>query len=113
MRFSEIVGRLNGLSTPIFGVSWEPPVSDVAIARGVVTFLEEKRVLYNPYEAEMPEACLASVNAIRGRLTEILAAGGLADELEAPLRATRAACRKFVDDVGGGERPAIYRVDLG
>jgi transposase-like protein len=86
MRFSEIAGRLNGVSTPIFGVSWTPPVSDVAVAREVIIFMEDKRVLYSPSDVEVPDHCVQSVIDMRRFLTEILGRGGLNDELTGPLR---------------------------
>lgn len=98
MKFSEIISRLNGISTPVGGVSWTPPQSDVEIARRVLVFLEDRRVLYSPYEVEMPEHCVASVLEIRRFLTDQLASG-IGDDLSGPLRAMRAACRKFVGDV--------------
>lgn len=92
--------RLNGVSIPFFGVSWQPPRSDVAAAREVITFLEDRRLLYNPYEVEIPEHVVQSVIDIRREMTRSLAAGGLADELTGSLRSIRAACRKFLDSVG-------------
>ena len=99
MKFSEIATRLNGLSTPIFGLSWQPPRSDVAAAREVITFLEDKRVLYAPYEVEIPEHVIDSILDIRRFMTQCLGPGGLADELVASLRTIRAACRKFMEHV--------------
>lgn len=100
MRVSEIASRLTGISTPLGGASWEPGVSDVEVARRVLTFLEDRRVLYTPFEAEMPEHCVASVLQIREFLTDELTKGGVADELTASMRAMRASCRKFLDTVG-------------
>ena len=97
MKFSEVIGRLNGFSTPIFGVSWTPPTSDVAVARQVLTYLEDRRVLYNPYDVESPEHVVASILEIRRYLTEILGQGGIDNTLAAPLRIIRAAARKFMD----------------
>jgi hypothetical protein len=108
MKFKEIVSRLTGFSTPVFGVSWDPPQAHITIARRVITYLEDRRVLYNPYHLEDPWQCVQSVLDMRKYLTSEL--GNLAvDEGPAPhLRAMRAACRKFLDSVqedDGGRRP--------
>ncbi|HZD71404.1 MAG TPA: DUF6650 family protein [Actinomycetes bacterium] len=100
MRFSEIATRMTGISTPIFGLSWNPPTSDVAVARRVIAYLEDRRVLYEPAEVEVPRYCVASVLEMRQFLTDLLGVGGIAQELENSLRAMRAACRKFLDDLG-------------
>jgi hypothetical protein len=99
MRFKEIICRLTGLSIPVFGVSWNPPEADVARARRVVTYLEDRRVLYNPSDLEVPEHCVQSVLEIRQFLTAELAGAGGDSPLDRSLRAMRAACRKFLDQV--------------
>ncbi|MGO9899683.1 MAG: DUF6650 family protein [Solirubrobacteraceae bacterium] len=104
MKFSEILSRLDGISTPIGGVSWTPPESDVAVARRVLVFLEDRRVLYEPYEAEVPNHCVQSVLEIRRFLTDQLAGGGIGEDLSGPLRAIRAACRKFLGDADDRRR---------
>ena len=103
MRFKEIASRLTGFSTPVFGVSWNPPQAHITVARRVITYLEDRRVLYNPYHMEVPHHCIQSVIDIRQRLTSEL--GRLAaDEGPAPhLRAMRAACRKFLNNVQQGD----------
>jgi len=55
-----ILRRLTGISCPIFGVSWQPPTSDVEVARGVIVLLEDRRVLYEPTEVEVADHCVAS-----------------------------------------------------
>lgn len=57
MRFEEILNRLNGVSCQVFGISWNPPEPDRAIAQRVVTFLEDRRVLYTPSEVEARSLC--------------------------------------------------------
>ncbi len=96
MRFREIASRLTGLSTPVFGVSWKPEPSDVEKARRVVTFLEDRRVLYVPSMMEVPDHCVRSVLEIRRFLTEELQALPPGSPLAEPLRAMRAASRKFL-----------------
>ena len=103
MKFREIASRLTGISSPIFGVSWNPPPADVTVARRVITFLEDRRVLFVDESIEVPSQCVSSVLEVRRYLTseiQQLPEG----ELCGSLRAMRAACRKFlenVDDEGG------------
>lgn len=73
MKFREIVARLTGLSTPVFGVSWGPLEPEIDVARRVIAYLEDRRVLYNPGELEVPEHCVESVLDIRRTLTRELA----------------------------------------
>lgn len=98
MKFDEITSRLTGISCPIFGVSWNPPESERKIARRVIAFLENRRVLFSPYEWEVPDHCVQSVIEMRHFLTSELQGLDSEKELAQNLRAMRAACRKFLDD---------------
>ena len=111
MKFSEVASRLTGFSTPLFGVSWTPPQADRAVVRQIVVFLEDRRVLYDPYEAERPEWAVQSVLEIRGFLTDQLVTGGLTDELATHVMAMRAACRRFLDTRNPAGFPAIPDVE--
>lgn len=102
LKFNEIASRLTGISIPIFGVSWNPPKPHVAVARRVITFLEDRRVLYIPSEMEDPHHCNLSIIEIRKFLTEEIAGLDSSSELSESLRAMRAACRKFLSKVGNG-----------
>jgi Family of unknown function (DUF6650) len=103
VKFREITSRLTGISSPIFGVSWNPAPAEVTIARRVIAFLEDRRVLYADESIEVPSHCVSSVLEVRRFLTSEIQS--LPDgELSSSLRAMRAACRKFmesVDDRGG------------
>ena len=93
MKFSEVARRLTGISCPIFGVSWNPGVAKVASARRVLTYLEDRRVLYAPWNVEIPEHCVESVLEIRRFLTDQLGQLDDQDEDIVPhLRAMRASC---------------------
>jgi hypothetical protein len=100
MKFSEIANRLTGISTPIFGVSWQPSELELAAARRIVSFLEDRRVLYSPNELEVPAHCVDSILQIRLFLTSEIGKLDSKSELTASLRAMRAACRRFFDAVG-------------
>lgn len=107
MRFREALSRLTGISVPLFGVSWNAPEPERAVARRVLTFLEDRRVLYVPAEIEVPEHGVQSVLRIREMLTSEI--GFLASEgqLVQSLRAMRAACRKFLATVGSEDGPGV------
>jgi hypothetical protein len=97
MKFQEILNRLTGINTPILGVSWNPLDLEVTVARRVIIYLQDRRVLYNPYDLEIPEHCVESVLEIRHFLTSELVALDSNSELSKNLQAMQAACRKFLD----------------
>ncbi len=99
MRFKEIISRLTGLSTPIFGASWNPPEAEITAAKRIIAFLEDRRVLYNHTEMEVPGHCVESVLEIRQFLNAELSHLDPHDELAQNLLAMRAACRKFLDQM--------------
>jgi len=97
MNYKEIANRFTGFSTPIFGIQWTPKPLDIEIARTVINYLEDKRVLYNSYELENPYHCLQSVIKIREFLTEQLNNVERNSNIDAILRGMRTACRKLTD----------------
>lgn len=99
MAVRDLAGRLTGLSTPFGGAAWTAQPSDKDLAHRVVTFLEDRRVLYAPDEAEVPDHCVRSVLEIRREVTAVLADVHAREPLTGQLKAIRAACRKFVDQV--------------
>lgn len=98
MNFKDIAKRITGISTPIFGVSWNPEKTERDIARQVIAYLEDRRVLYNPYDMECPDYCVQSVLQIREFLTSKIGETPEKTELSNSLRAMRASCRKFLND---------------
>lgn len=82
-----------------------PAVSDVQVARRVIAFVEVRRVLFGTYANEVSEQCVSSVLEIRDFLTEMIGAGGTAEELKKPSRPARGFCLRSLERVGVTERP--------
>ena len=72
IKYKKVAKSLTGFSTPFFGVSWNPPETDRNVVRKLITFLEDRRALYNPYNIEMPIFVDQSLLEIRKELTKIL-----------------------------------------
>ena len=111
MKFTEIANRLTGISTPFGGASWQPAETEIAATRRVIAFLEDRRVLYEPSEMEVPSHCVHSVIEIRHRLSHELGKLDSTSELAASLRAMRTACRKFLERVGTDGRDGIHHAN--
>ncbi|HEU0142102.1 MAG TPA: DUF6650 family protein [Bryobacteraceae bacterium] len=97
MKWNEAANRLNGFSIASIGVQWTPKPTDSEVARRVIQFLEDRRVLYSDYAWEEPNHCIESVLEIRRFLTSEIADLTHGSDLLSPFRAIRAACRKFLD----------------
>jgi hypothetical protein len=110
IKFKKIAKSLTGISTPVFGVSWSPPESEREVVKKLITFLEDRRALYNPFNMETGEWVIESVMEIRKRLTEILQALDQGSDIGFHLRAMRAACRRFLDETGQGARRWALRL---
>lgn len=107
MKFREMVSRVTGISCPVFGVQWNPPETECAVARRAVVFLEDRRVLFTPSSMEVPHDCVESVLRIREYLTGELQKLDSKAQLAGNLRAMRAACRKFLDTVQTDDRNVV------
>jgi hypothetical protein len=86
MKFKEVLTRLTGVSCPVFGISWNPPEAEIAVARRVLAYLEDRRVLYRPYDMEVPEHCVESVVQMRRFLTDEIAKLDTGKEIAQTLR---------------------------
>jgi hypothetical protein len=108
MKFQEIAARINSLGLLGGSIGWVPPELDVTRARQLISYLEDRRILFNPYGAENAEEGLRSVAMIRQWLTEALVHGPPGPELEAIVRGMRSACRKFMDAAERRSREVGY-----
>ncbi len=95
---------LTGFSTPFFGVTWTPPQLDIDTARRLLTSLEDRRMLFEPSAWRHPPYVVASVQQVRADLTQVLHEVGHDVDRGTPLGegavAMRAACRKFLTQIG-------------
>jgi hypothetical protein len=108
MDWKEITHRMRGLTIGPVGLEWEPPERESKVAQQVITFLEDRRVLFNPYYLEDGGYCVQSVLEIRHFLTETLQTLPNEPGLSQHLRVLRGACRNFLDKVQGNHRGRGY-----
>lgn len=97
MTFAEIASRLNSIGTPFFSVGWVPSKPEGEVARRVIRFLEDRRMLFNPFAVEEPAHCVESVLQIRPAITSAMSEIPESSELFRHLAAIRNACRNFLD----------------
>ena len=112
--FSEIASRITGFSTPVFGISWNPPESERKIVKDVIVFLEDRRALYNPFVYELEHEVAQSVIEIRKVLTDAIQR--LPEDSQAlfALKAMRTACREYLDSARRAYGPEFaFMVHLG
>jgi len=91
----EQVARVTGISFPIFGISWTPPESERSIAKDIVWFLEDRRVLYTDNIPKTALFCYISVDKIREHLSEKGKSLEPKNELRMSISGMRKACRGF------------------
>ncbi len=112
MRFLDLANKLTGISCPIFGVSWNPSVTEREVARQIIIFLEPRRVLYSEYDHESVHQCVSSIIDIKNYLTKKLSCISEKSELNSYIRAMRIACNKCLSqcaDNDGFRRFAVCR----
>lgn len=95
-----VAKRLTGISGPWGGLQWETVEGDKQVARRVINYLEDRRILFGDRHTEDQRHCLTSALQIREYLTKQINAANSGKTLEQTLKAMRAAFRKFVDAAG-------------
>jgi hypothetical protein len=107
-KISSMLAHLTGISCPIAGVSWQPPVDERDKARRLLVFLSDRRALYVPYNIETDLLVTQSVLEIRKRLVADLEDVKADSQIGKLLAAMAAACRKFLNETGGPRGPRPY-----
>jgi hypothetical protein len=85
-------------------VNWEKAPGDEEIARRIVTFLENRRLLFGVRHLEDELECVHSANQVRDHLTDELLQANPGKSLNSSIRAMRTASRNFVDAAGSDAR---------
>jgi hypothetical protein len=97
-------------SLPWFSAHWTQKKSDKKIAKVVIAFLEDRRVLFGQWTGEVPTHSLQSVFGIREFLRGQITSEDMGSDLSNTLKAMQAACRRFIDAAGdNGENFSRHR----
>jgi len=115
VKFKDLIGRITGISVPVFGVSWQPPELERKVVRDVLVFLEDRRALYNAFAHEIEDQVSESVVQIRSELTNAIRRVSDTSKAAASFRAMRAACRQYLNDTQARHSPRFFgsMVELG
>lgn len=91
--------RITGISTPLGGMQWaDPGPSEKDIVRAFLVFLEDRRVLYNSMQLEVPQQVERSVHEIREECTRNLQRLGVNAFATIPIRTIREESRRYHDN---------------
>ena len=101
MYLRKIFRRITGLSTPIFGLSWNLGIDELEELRKLFLFLEDRRVLYNRFDNEMAHFVTSSVQELRAELAKTLQKLNDSSKAIPHIRGMQAECRRFLDDASG------------
>ena len=105
--YKKIALSITGFSCPVFGISWNPPKNQRAIARKLITFLEDRRVLTQDHHREFTSHVTSSVLAIREEITRVLQDAPENEVLVDPMRKMRGACRRYLDRMGADDQGLV------
>lgn len=90
---------INGISTPIGGISWNTSRSKKEVFAYLFLYLESKRILVNPIEMEFKDSCITSVLEIREQLVSVTRDVSFGKEDIQIIRELIDACNGYLDAV--------------
>ena len=105
--------ELNGISTPIGGISWDNNTTAKDRFQYLLLFLESKRILTNPSYMELKEECIESVLEIKHTLVEITKDVAFKDQDYDIIRNFLSACNEYLDAVRPDSVPHLIYKDGG
>lgn len=104
--------EIDGISSPLGGVSWSKNTTAKEHFRDLLLFLESKRILVNPIEMELKHECIESVLDIKSKLTSITKDIPFKGKDIDIIRILVDVCNKFLDTVKDDKIPhLIYKKD--
>jgi len=77
----------------------KPTLHEIQVAKNLIAFFEDRRVLYDLYEIEVPKRAFQSVEIVRKELTKVKAELNTEVTLSKRVTDMRVACRKFFEEV--------------
>jgi len=95
MTAKEILSNFTGFTCPLFGLQWTPPQLEINVAKDLIIFLEDQRVIYDPLEGEDINLSLTAVHEIRKEVTELLKKTSFHTDISKLLRRLRKRSRDF------------------
>jgi len=100
IKAKSLASRVSGFSLPVIGggLQWTPTEPERDIVRKLLAFLEDRRALYVDYCLEIEDLVTQSVLQIREELTRTIQALPDDSKVAGPVRAMRAACRRFLTE---------------
>lgn len=91
--------KINGVSIPVGGISWEYTESKKKGIQEMFYYLESKRILTNPMEMEIKEWSEKSAIEIKNKLVEILSKYEYDRITVKIIKAMIDTCNEFLDDM--------------
>ncbi len=91
--------KINGISIPVGGISWEYTESKKKGIQEIFYYLESKRILTNPIEMEIKEWSEKSAIEIKNKLVETLSKYEYDQITAKTIKAMVDACNEFLDDM--------------
>ena len=102
--------KLNGISVPIGGISWEYTESGQKGIQEMFYYLESKRLLINPKEMENKEWSEKSAIEIKNKLVDILSRYKYDQNTITIIKQMVDACNEFLDNMQRVEvRGILYK----
>lgn len=104
--------KLNGISVPIGGISWEYTESGQKGIQEMFYYLESKRLLINPKEMENKEWSEKSAIEIKNKLVDILSRYKYDQNIITIIKQMVDACNEFLDNMQRVEVRGIFYKNL-